>query len=60
MTRVFSRQTGLAIPRLWNPTTAAYLSLFLPVAFGAYLHAANWRTLGDARRARANMLWVWA
>ena len=54
-----SRETGLALPRLWNPTTAASLSLLFFTGFGAYLHAANWRTLGDHRRARASIVWVW-
>jgi hypothetical protein len=46
-------------PRLWNPNAAALWSLLLTPAFGAYLHAANWRTLGDPGHAKANKLCVW-
>lgn len=47
-------------PHLWNPTSAANSSLVLSQAFGAYLHAANWRVLGKPERAAANMRWFWA
>ena len=43
--------------RLWNPNAAALWSVLLSPAFGAFLHAQNWRTLGDRQRARANMVW---
>src|SRR5439155_9081546 len=43
--------------RLWNPNAAALWSVLLSPAFGAFLHAQNWRILGDAKRARANMFW---
>src|SRR6185295_3877185 len=46
-------------PRLWNPNAAANWSLLLTPAFGAYLHAMNWRTLGKPEHARTNMVWVW-
>jgi hypothetical protein len=46
-------------PSLWNPNAAAMWSLLLTPAFGAYLHAANWRTLGDSEHAKANKLCVW-
>jgi len=46
-------------PRLWNPNAAALWSLLLTPAFGAYLHAPNWRTLGDSEHAKANKLCVW-
>jgi hypothetical protein len=49
-----------ARPHLWNPNAAANWSLLLSPAFGAYLHAANWRALGKPDRAAANMVWVWA
>jgi len=47
-------------PRLWNPNAAANWSLLLTPAFGAYLHAANWRALGKPERATTNMVWLWA
>jgi hypothetical protein len=45
--------------QLWNPDVAANWSLLLTPAFGAYLHATNWRTLGKPERVTANMVWVW-
>jgi hypothetical protein len=49
-----------ARPHLWNPNAAANWSLLLTPAFGAYLHAANWRALGKPDRAATNMIWIWA
>ncbi len=49
-----------AMPPLWNPQAAAGWSLLFTPAFGAWLHASNWRTLGDPAKARSNMIWVWA
>jgi len=46
-------------PLLWNPNAAANWSLLLSVAFGAYLHAVNWRELGKPEQSRANMVWFW-
>lgn len=48
-----------ARPQLWNPNAAGLWSLILTPAFGAYLHASNWRALGNPERAQANMVWVW-
>ena len=47
-------------PHLWNPNSAALWSLAFTPAFGAYLHAVNWRILGEPKRAMANLAWVWA
>ncbi|GEM_PF-2223868 len=55
----FQQTTEPLRPHLWNPTAAAAWSLLLSPAFGAYLCAANWRTLGKPERATANMVWVW-
>jgi len=44
--------------RLWNPNAAAIWGLLLSSAFGAYLHAANWRALGKPERAATNMWWL--
>jgi hypothetical protein len=46
-------------PALWNPNAAAAWSLLFTPAFGAYLQASNWRTLGKPERAAANMTWAW-
>ena len=45
-------------PRLWNPNAAASWSLLLTPAFGACLHALNWRALGKPERAVINIVWV--
>ena len=51
--------TPAARPRLWNPNAAANWSLLLTPIFGACLHAANWRALGQPERAAKNVAWVW-
>lgn len=54
------RKTPALAYRLWNPkAAAAWGFLFFSPAFGAWLHALNWREIGDPKRARANMIWVW-
>lgn len=45
--------------RLWNPKVAAGLGFLFTPAFSAWLHAINWREIGEPERARANMIWVW-
>ncbi len=47
-------------PRLWNPNAAALWSLLFSPAFGAILHAMNWRELGKPAEAKANMAWAYA
>jgi hypothetical protein len=54
-----SETSDVAWPRLWNPSAAAFWCLVFSPAFGAYLHASNWRVLGKTGRARANMVWFW-
>ena len=44
---------------LWNPQAAVRWSLLFSPAFGAWLHAINWREINEPGLARANMLWVW-
>lgn len=46
-------------PGLWNPTAAGLWSLLLTPAFGAFIVARNWKTLGDHRAAQRNMLYFW-
>jgi len=43
---------------LWNPNAAALWSVIFTPIFGAYLHALNWRALGDKEREEASMTWV--
>ncbi|MDB4619360.1 TlpA family protein disulfide reductase [bacterium] len=45
--------------RLWNPNVASCLSLLFSPAFGAWVHAVNWRSLGENDKARQSMKWVW-
>jgi hypothetical protein len=45
---------------LWNPNAAAIWSVIFTPVFGAYLHALNWRALGDKERESASMTWVYA
>jgi len=44
---------------LWNPDAATKWSLLFTPAFGAYLHALNWRAMGERKRARASMNWFY-
>ncbi|WP_353254952.1 lysozyme inhibitor LprI family protein [Burkholderia anthina] len=44
---------------IWNPSTAVSLSVVLTPAFGSYLHASNWRTLGQPERAAASKVWFY-
>jgi hypothetical protein len=43
---------------LWNPNAAAAWSLLFTPVFGAWLHAMNWRALGDAQRERSSLAWA--
>jgi len=45
---------------LWNPNAAALWSVIFTPIFGAYLHALNWRALGDKEREEESMTWVFA
>jgi hypothetical protein len=46
-------------PWLWNPDVAAIWScLIFTSAFGAAVHAANWKRLGQPRRMWESLAWV--
>ena len=46
-------------PWLWNPDVAALLSwLGFTSAFGAAIHAANWKRLGQRRRMWTSLAWM--
>ena len=47
------------VPQLWNPTAAAIWAFFLSPMLGAWLHAINWRELGEEKLAEQNMYFVW-
>ncbi|MSR45315.1 MAG: DUF4339 domain-containing protein [Phycisphaerales bacterium] len=44
--------------QIWNPDTAAVLSVFFTSIFRAYIHTLNWRRLGEPARAASSMMWV--
>jgi transglutaminase-like putative cysteine protease len=43
-------------PNIWDPNSAAALSLLFSTAFGAFLVARNWTELGEPKRARQSYL----
>jgi hypothetical protein len=44
---------------IWNPNAASNWSVIFTPAFGSYLHALNWRTLGEQDRASSSMNWFY-
>ena len=44
---------------IWNPNAAANWSLLFSPLFGSYIHALNWRTLGEETRAKSAMIWFY-
>jgi hypothetical protein len=44
---------------IWNPNAASNWSLVFSPAFGSYLHALNWRTLGEPEKEKAAMGWFY-
>lgn len=44
-----------AMPQLWNPTAAAALGLLVSI-LAMWIHAQNWRALGDEDMAHKNMM----
>ncbi len=54
-----SETTHSSQPALWNPNAAGFWSLILTPVFGAWLHAKNWKALGDPTKAKHSMLWVY-
>src|ERR1700676_3437585 len=57
-TRGTSMQNNQNQP-IWNPSTVAGLSVLLTPAFGSYLHASNWRSLGQPERAASSKVWFY-
>ncbi len=45
---------------IWNPNAASGWSFLFTPAFGSYLHALNWRALGDEEKADKAMMWFYA
>jgi len=46
--------------KLWNPDASANWSLLFSIIFGAWLHAKNWEELGESKKAKKSMLWVYS
>ncbi len=44
---------------IWNPNAASNWSLIFSPAFGSYLHALNWRTLGETDKEKSAMGWFY-
>ena len=44
---------------IWNPNAAANWCLVFSPAFGSYIQAMNWRTLGENGRAKSAMGWFY-
>lgn len=51
---------ALTSPPIWNPNAAANWCLLFTPAFGAYLHALNWRALDEPEKAAASLRWFYA
>ena len=51
--------TTAGTPKLWNPNAAANWSLLFSPILGAWLHAKNWKELGQHDRAKKSMIWVY-
>ena len=47
-----------AVP-LWNPNAASGWSVLFTPAFGSYLHALNWRAVGEHDKARVSKRWFY-
>ena len=45
-------------PTLWNPSTAANLSLLFTPILGSYLHYRNWQELGELQHAASAKKWL--
>lgn len=44
---------------LWNPNAAANWSLLFTPAFGSYIHALNWKSLGNTKQESKSKIWFY-
>ncbi len=44
-------------PEIWNPNAASNWSVLFTFVFGAFIHARNWKALGEPKKARASYIW---
>ena len=52
-------ESSLAEIKLWNPNAAGLWSFLLSPIFGAWLHALNWKSLGQPDKAKICFYWVY-
>lgn len=52
-------QPEMSHASLWNPAAAANWSLLFSPVFGAWIHAKNWKALGNELKAKQSMYWVY-
>lgn len=52
-----AKEPNNTVIKLWNPHAAAIFSLLLSVAFGAWVHAQNWKALGREDKAKESSIW---
>ncbi len=53
-------ESSLAEIKLWNPNAAGLWSFLLSPIFGAWLHALNWKSLGQPDKAKICFYWVYS
>jgi len=53
------RVAGKENNAIWNPNAASNWSILFSPAFGSYLHALNWRALGEEEHAKSSMGWFY-
>ena len=46
--------------RLWNPRRLGVFGFFFGSFAGAFLHAQNWKALGNYEEAKSSYRWMWA
>ena len=54
-----SPPAATAVPAIWSPGAAVAWSLPLSAAFGALIHAKNWKSLGEDSQASKSMWWAY-
>ena len=51
---------GSAKVSMWNPGAIANWSILFSPIFGGWLMSSNWKEIGDEKKAKSSMLWVYA
>ena len=58
-TTMTEQETESKSGAIWNPSATVNWSLMFTPAFGAFLQAKNWQTLGENKRAKYAMIWFY-